>query len=95
MGQGLTTPHHKKYILLPNVTQTLRLGDSDQVKEDDEIGGACSKKPRDEKYVHSSGRKPEGKRRPERRWEDNMRMNHREIWWEVVDRMHLVQDGDQ
>jgi hypothetical protein len=32
--------------------------------------------------------KPEGKRplgRPKRRWKDNIKMNFREIGWEVVD----------
>jgi hypothetical protein len=38
--------------------------------------------------------KPEGKRplgRPRRRWEDNIRMDLREMWCEGVDRMHLTQ----
>jgi hypothetical protein len=42
--------------------------------------------------------KPEGKRprgRPRRRWEDSIRINFREIGWEVVDWMHLAQDRDQ
>jgi hypothetical protein len=42
--------------------------------------------------------KPEGKRqlgRPKRRWEDNVRMDLREIGWEGVDCIHLVQDRDQ
>jgi hypothetical protein len=42
--------------------------------------------------------KPERKRpidRPRRRWEDNIRMDLREIGWEDVDWMHLAQDGDQ
>jgi hypothetical protein len=42
--------------------------------------------------------KPEVKRllgRPRRRWEDDIRMDLREIWWEVVDWMHLAQDRDQ
>jgi hypothetical protein len=42
--------------------------------------------------------KTEGNRllgRLRRRWEDNIRMNLREIWWEGVDWMHLVQDRDQ
>jgi hypothetical protein len=41
--------------------------------------------------------KPEGKRplvRPRRRWEDNIRMDLREIGWEGVDWMHLAQDRD-
>jgi hypothetical protein len=42
--------------------------------------------------------KPEVKRplgRHRRRWEDNIRMNPREIGWEGVDWIHGVQDRDQ
>jgi len=42
--------------------------------------------------------KPEGKRalgRRRCRWEDNMRLDLREIWWEGVDWIHLDQDRDQ
>jgi hypothetical protein len=42
--------------------------------------------------------KPDWKRplgRPRLIWEDNIRMDLREIGWEDVDRMHLVQDSDQ
>jgi ribosome biogenesis protein Nip4 len=42
--------------------------------------------------------KPEEKRqlrRPRHRWEDNIRMDLREIGWKSVDWMHLVQDRDQ
>jgi hypothetical protein len=42
--------------------------------------------------------KPEGKRlfiRSKDKWEDNIRVDLREIRWEVVDRMHLAQDRDQ
>jgi len=42
--------------------------------------------------------KPEGKRplgRPRRRWEDNIRMDLREVGWESVDWMHLAQDRGQ
>jgi hypothetical protein len=42
--------------------------------------------------------RPEGKiplGRTRRRWEDNIRMNLREIVWEVVDWIHLAQDRDQ
>jgi hypothetical protein len=42
--------------------------------------------------------KPEGKRPLEnrgRRWEDNIRMDDREIGWDGVDRMHVVEDRDQ
>jgi hypothetical protein len=43
-------------------------------------------------------RKPEGKRphgRPRRRWEDNIIMDLREIWWKAVDWMQLAQDRYQ
>jgi hypothetical protein len=33
--------------------------------------------------------------RSRRRWEDNIRMDLREIGWEVVDWIHLAQDRDQ
>jgi hypothetical protein len=33
--------------------------------------------------------------RPERRWENNIRMDRREIGWGGVDWLHLVQDRDQ
>jgi hypothetical protein len=42
--------------------------------------------------------KPEGKRpltRPGCRWEDNIRMDLREIGWKGVDWMNLAQDRDQ
>jgi hypothetical protein len=42
--------------------------------------------------------KPEGKRplgRPSRRWEDNIRMNLREIGWGGMDWIDLAQDRDQ
>jgi hypothetical protein len=40
----------------------------------------------------------EGKRsqeRPRRRWENYIKMNLREIEWEVVDWIYLAQDRDQ
>jgi len=42
--------------------------------------------------------KPEGKRllvRPRHRWEDNIRMDLRELGWEGVDWIHLAQDRHQ
>jgi hypothetical protein len=42
--------------------------------------------------------KPEGKRplgRPRRRWEDNIRMDLREIGWGFMDWIDLSQDRDQ
>jgi hypothetical protein len=38
---------------------------------------------------------PEGKRslgEKKSRWEDNIKMGCREIWWEVLDWMHLTQN---
>jgi hypothetical protein len=43
-------------------------------------------------------RKPDGNRplgRPRRRWEDNIRMDLREVGWEGVDWIHVAQDRDQ
>jgi hypothetical protein len=42
--------------------------------------------------------RPEGRRqlgRPRRRWEDNIKMDHREIWFGDVDWIHLAQDRDR
>jgi hypothetical protein len=42
--------------------------------------------------------KPEGKRplgRPRRRWVDNIKMDLREIGWDVVDWIDMAQDRDQ
>jgi hypothetical protein len=33
--------------------------------------------------------------KPKYRWEDNIRMDLREIRWEVVDRIHLAWNRDQ
>jgi hypothetical protein len=33
--------------------------------------------------------------RPRRRWEDNIRMDIREVWWDCLDWMHLVQVRNQ
>jgi hypothetical protein len=41
--------------------------------------------------------KPEGKRplgRPKRRWVDNIKMDLREIGWDCMDWIELVQDRD-
>jgi ribosome biogenesis protein Nip4 len=62
------------------------------------MGGARSSHGRDENaYTFFIG-KPEKKRllgRPRRRWEDNIRMDLREIGWEVVDWIHLAQYKEQ
>jgi hypothetical protein len=42
--------------------------------------------------------RPEGRRpvgRPRRRWEDNIKMNLREVGWAVMDWTNLVQDRDR
>jgi hypothetical protein len=42
--------------------------------------------------------KPEWKRqlgRPRRRWENNVRMDLREMRWEIVDRIRLMEERDQ
>jgi hypothetical protein len=60
----------------------------------DDTGGAYSTHERDEKCVILIG-KPEWKRslgRPSRRSEDNIKIDLREIGWEGVDWIHLVQD---
>jgi hypothetical protein len=41
---------------------------------------------------------PEGRRplgRPRHRWEDNIKMDLREIWFGDVDRIHLARDRDR
>jgi hypothetical protein len=59
---------------------------------------ACSTHGTDENaYIILFG-KPEGKTllgRPRCRWEDNIRMNLREIWWKDVECVHLAQERDQ
>jgi hypothetical protein len=50
------------------------------------------------KVYRALGEKPEERRpfgRPMRRWEDGIRMDLREIGWESVDWIQLVQDRDQ
>jgi hypothetical protein len=42
--------------------------------------------------------RPEGRRplgRPRRRWEDNIKMDFREIWFGDVDWVHWAQDRDR
>jgi hypothetical protein len=41
----------------------------------------------------AEGRRPLG--RPRRRWEDNIKMGLREIWFEDVDWIHWAQDRDR
>jgi len=44
-------------------------------------------------HVMAEGKISIGRRR--RRWEDNIRMDLREVEWESVDWIHLAQDRDQ
>jgi hypothetical protein len=39
------------------------------------------------------GKRPLGK--PKRIWEDNIKMDLREIGWDSMNSIHLAQDGDQ
>jgi hypothetical protein len=53
---------------------------------------------RDKNSYDILAEKPEGKTllgRPRSRWEDNIKMDLKEIGWEVVDCKHLAQDRDQ
>jgi hypothetical protein len=61
------------------------------------MGGACSSHWGD-KFINILVGKPEEKkplRRPRRRWEDNIRMDLKEIAWEVMNFVHLAQNGIQ
>jgi hypothetical protein len=62
------------------------------------MGEACSTRRRDETFIKILVGKPEGKRplgRPRHRWEDNIKMDLREIEWEGVEWIHMVQDREQ
>jgi hypothetical protein len=64
-----------------------------------EIGGAYSTQRGDEKFIQFFFiGKHEGKRPVERlrcRWEDNIRMDLREIGWGGMNQINLLQDRDQ
>jgi hypothetical protein len=67
------------------------------VKED-EMGGACSTNGEKRKAYRILVEKPEGKRplgRPGHRWEDNIRMDLRDIGWSGMDWIDLAQSRDQ
>jgi hypothetical protein len=64
----------------------------------DEMGGACSTNGEKMNAYKILVRKPEGKRplgRPRRRWEDNIKMDLKEIGWGGIDWIDLAQDRDQ
>jgi hypothetical protein len=62
------------------------------------MGGACSTHGEKNSAYRILVGKPEGKKplgRPRRRWEDNIRMDLREIGWGGMDWIGLAQDKDQ
>jgi hypothetical protein len=61
------------------------------------MGGTRNMHGRNEKYKILVGKQERKRphRRPGRRWEDNIRMDLREIGWEGVDWVQLAQDRDQ
>jgi hypothetical protein len=66
--------------------------------EEDEMGRACSTNGEKRNSYRILVEKPEGKRplgRARRRWEDNIRMDIREIKWGGMDLVGLSQDRDQ
>jgi len=61
------------------------------------MGGACSAYGEGRGVYRGLAGKPEGRRpleRPRRRWEDNIRMDLREVGCGGVDWMELAQDRD-
>jgi hypothetical protein len=62
------------------------------------MGGACSKNEENRNACRILVGNPEGKRplrRLRRRWEDNIKMDLREIGWDGMDWIDLAQDRDQ
>jgi hypothetical protein len=71
---------------------------SSQSVREDETDRACSmRREKSNAYVVLVG-KQEGKRplgRPKRKWEDNIKVDLREMGWNDIDWIHLTQDRDQ
>jgi hypothetical protein len=62
------------------------------------MGGACSTHGKKRNAYKILVGKPEGKRplgRPRHRWEDYIKMDHREIGWGGMDWIDLAQDRNQ
>jgi hypothetical protein len=62
------------------------------------MGGACSTNGEKKSAYMILVGKPEGKRpleRPKSRWDDNIKMDLREIGWGSMDWIDLAQDRDQ
>jgi hypothetical protein len=75
----------------PNVVRVIKLRKMRWVEH-----VACMGKMRNEYKIRI--RKPEKKRpirRPRCNWEDKIRIDLEEIWWEGIDWIHLAQDSDQ
>jgi hypothetical protein len=65
---------------------------------EDEMGRSCSTYEKKRNAYRILVGNPEGKRplgRPRRRWEDNIRIDLREIGWVGMDWIDLGQDRDQ
>jgi hypothetical protein len=65
---------------------------------EDEMGGACSKHGAMRNAYKIFGRKPEGKKtlgRYRRRWDDNIKMDLKEVGFGDVDWSHMAQDKDR
>jgi len=68
----------------------------DIIKED-EIDGACSTCGREEKFIQRVAGKPEGKipfGKDRHRWKGTMKMDHKDIGWEGMDRIYVAQNRD-
>jgi hypothetical protein len=66
--------------------------------EKNEMGGACSSEGEGRGMYRVLVGKPEGKRplgRPRRRWEDNIKMDLKEVGCGGLDWIDLAQDGDR
>jgi hypothetical protein len=62
------------------------------------MGRAYSSHGREEECIQDLVGKPEGKRpleRTRRRWDENIKMDRREIGWGGMDWIHLAQDNEQ
>jgi hypothetical protein len=69
----------------------------EEIKEEEMGGHVTRMGGRRNEYTIFVG-KQDGKRPlggPRRKWEDNIKMNLRDMRWEAVDRMQLVHDSDQ
>jgi hypothetical protein len=63
-----------------------------------EMCRACNTYEGKERCIHGFGEKLEGRKpheRPRCRWEDNNKMDLREMVWEDMDWIDLAQDGDK